>query len=82
MPRREESRYKDVLFSAPRPTPLSVFVHNNQEKVQYKSTIIHAAISKAKDTFSDTMNTKLLNDILTEEIPFLRTPTAVRNVKR
>lgn len=44
--------------------------------------MIHAAISKAKNTFHDTANSTKINELLTEETPFLRTPTAFRNVKR
>ncbi|CAH2017316.1 unnamed protein product [Acanthoscelides obtectus] len=60
-----------------RPTPLSVFVHDNNEQVQYKSTVIHAAISKAKSTFLDN---KL--NVSTEGTPFLRTPVALRKKSR
>nr|CAH7717001.1 unnamed protein product [Callosobruchus chinensis] len=68
--RKERS---SVWTKLARPTPLSVFVHDNNEQIQYKSTVIHAALSKAKSTF---MDDKL--NLTTEETPFLRTPTALR----
>jgi hypothetical protein len=55
------------------PTPMSVFVHNLNENVQYKSTLIGAALAKAKQTFSETVSRKFKLD--TEGTPFLRTPT-------
>lgn len=59
-----------------------MFVHNTREQVHYKSTVIHAAISKAKDTFIDSINTTKFNDIETEDTPFLRTPTAFKQKAR
>ncbi|XP_074041102.1 AT hook containing transcription factor 1 homolog isoform X2 [Leptinotarsa decemlineata] len=65
-----------------RPTPLSVFVHNTNEQIQYKSTLIHAALAKAKHTFQDNLNETKFNELLTEETPFLRTPKAFKNGTR
>lgn len=73
---------KKTILVVPRPTPLSVFVHNVEEKIKYKSSVIHAAISKARNTFHETANNTKMNELLTEETPFLRTPTAFRNPKR
>ncbi|XP_049821968.1 protein ELYS isoform X3 [Aethina tumida] len=64
-----------------RPTPLSVFVHNVNEQVQYKSTVIHAALAKAKQTFND-LDVTVYKDLTTEETPFLRTPKAFPNYSR
>ncbi|XP_018577451.1 protein ELYS isoform X2 [Anoplophora glabripennis] len=65
-----------------RPTPLSVFVHNSKEQVHYKSTVIHAALAKAKHTFIDSPTTKRSREIVTEETPFLRTPKVSRMSSR
>ncbi|KAJ8980297.1 hypothetical protein NQ317_005217 [Molorchus minor] len=65
-----------------RPTPLSVFVHNTEEHVHYKSTLIQAALSKAKRTFSDSLDNTRIKEILTEETPFLRTPKASKAISR
>ncbi|CAH0556685.1 unnamed protein product [Brassicogethes aeneus] len=65
-----------------RPTPLSVFVHNAKEQVKYKSTVIHAALAKAKQTFNETGNSMHFRDLTTEETPFLRTPKALPDCKR
>lgn len=61
-----------------RPTPLSVFVHNTNEQVHYKSTVIHAALAKAKHTFHDSSTMDKTREIVTEETPFLRTPKVAR----
>ncbi|XP_056636381.1 protein ELYS [Diorhabda sublineata] len=65
-----------------RPTPMSVFVHDTTEQVKYKSTLIHAALTKAKRTFNESINQSQYTDLVTEETPFLRTPTICKNGKR
>lgn len=55
----------------PRPTPFSVFVHNPKDQMHYKSSIIFAALSKAKQTFNDAADR---TGVETELTPFLRTP--------
>ncbi|KAJ8964806.1 hypothetical protein NQ314_004613 [Rhamnusium bicolor] len=65
-----------------RPTPLSVFVHNTKEQVKYKSTIIQAALAKAKHTFNDSMINLKSKEVVTEETPFLRTPKASKMISR
>jgi hypothetical protein len=67
------SRESNVVVAVSIPTPMSVFVHNLNENVQYKSTLIGAALAKAKQTFSETVSKKFKLD--TEGTPFLRTPT-------
>ncbi|XP_066261984.1 protein ELYS isoform X2 [Euwallacea similis] len=66
------SLWKEV----PRPTPFSVFVHSARDRVKYKSSVYFAALSKAKQTFNETMETP---ELTTEDTPFLRTPTAFRS---
>ncbi|XP_050304402.1 protein ELYS isoform X2 [Anthonomus grandis grandis] len=74
MVRKErQTLWKEV----PRPTPLSVFVHNTHEKVRYKSSVIFASLSKAKQTFNDT-----LDETKTENTPFLRTPALAKTTPR
>ncbi|XP_076270585.1 uncharacterized protein LOC143202735 isoform X1 [Rhynchophorus ferrugineus] len=66
-----------------KPTPLSVFVHNAKDQVQYKSSVIFAALAKAKQTFDTTLNeSKCNNEVVTEETPFLRTPTIFKSMSR
>ncbi|XP_072402062.1 uncharacterized protein Elys isoform X1 [Diabrotica undecimpunctata] len=77
--RRERTNlWKEVK----RPTPMSVFVHDASEQVKYKSTLIHAALAKAKRTFPESIAVDDCRDLKTEETPFLRTPTICRNGKR
>ncbi|KAG5885554.1 hypothetical protein JTB14_007634 [Gonioctena quinquepunctata] len=73
---------KNLWKEVSKPTPLSVFVHNSHEQIQYKSTLIHAALAKAKHTFHDRLNDTRFNELLTEETPFLRTPQSFKNGTR
>ncbi|XP_066159044.1 protein ELYS isoform X2 [Euwallacea fornicatus] len=66
------SLWKEV----PRPTPFSVFVHSARDRVKYKSSVYFAALSKAKQTFNETMET---SELTTEDTPFLRTPIAFKS---
>nr|XP_015835953.1 PREDICTED: protein ELYS isoform X3 [Tribolium castaneum] len=63
-----------------RPTPMSVFVLNLNENVKYKSTLIGAALEKARQTFNESLSDKI--GFRTEETPFLRTPTAEVSSRR
>lgn len=56
---------------------MSVVVQSNQTNICYKSTLIGAALTTAKQTFNDTTinNSK----IETESTPFLRTPKVQRD---
>lgn len=66
-----------------KPLPLSVFVHNAKDQVHYKSSVIFAALAKAKQTFNDTLDdTKVGRDVVTEDTPFLMTPRVFRHEPR
>ncbi|CAH1107347.1 unnamed protein product, partial [Psylliodes chrysocephalus] len=69
---------KNLWKEVEKPAPMSVFVHNTQEQVQYKSTLIHAALAKAKHTFPNSFTEKSI----TEETPFIRTPTISKSDRR
>lgn len=58
-----------AFFLVKRPKPFSVFVHNNKQSVQYSSTIIHAGLLKAKETWSHPIldDNKIAKN---EEMPF------------
>lgn len=71
------------MFSVPKPQPMSVFVHNTAAQVKYKSTLIIASLSKARETWTRPLPAKNPGSILkTEEIPFLRTPKVDLKEKR
>ncbi|CAG9771850.1 unnamed protein product [Ceutorhynchus assimilis] len=64
----------NLWIDVPNPQPMSVFVHNARENVKYKSSYLFAALAKAKQSFENKTN-----EIVTEEIPFLRTLVVPRN---
>ncbi|CAG9823287.1 unnamed protein product [Phaedon cochleariae] len=64
-----------------KPTPLSVFVHNTEEQIRYKSTLIRAALTKAKQTDGYDIS-KRYSEVITEDTPFLRTPKACKSITR
>uniref|UniRef100_A0A1Y1N0M4 Protein ELYS n=1 Tax=Photinus pyralis TaxID=7054 RepID=A0A1Y1N0M4_PHOPY len=51
-------------------TPLSVFVHNSEERIKYKSSLIEAALIKSREIWSiPTVNKKAIKN--NDDIPFL-----------
>ncbi|KAF5298453.1 hypothetical protein FQR65_LT01232 [Abscondita terminalis] len=69
---------KDMKISkVTNPQPFSVFVHNSEEQVKYKSSIIQAALVQARETWKQfSPNKTLTNNDITGDIPFLSTPRA------
>lgn len=72
------------LLAAPKLQPMSVFVHDTKVQAKYKSTVINAALSKARDMWSVQNKTPEKNDDImkTEDTPFLRTPRTDLKRKR
>lgn len=67
----------NTFLLASLPKPMSVCVREADNKTEYKSSLILAALAKAKLTFNDNVNNLSLMNATTEEIPFLRTPTSI-----
>lgn len=72
-----------IFYLVPKPLPMSVFIHDTNEQVKYKSTIVNASLSKAIDTWNNpVLHDKYCDFIKTEDTPFLRTPKVDLKEKR
>lgn len=78
-------KQRDVInwVEVKKPTPMSVYVNEVNDKAEYRSTFIQAAFNKVKDTFLDKyLNTSKVNKISSIDEPFLGTPLITPLKKR
>lgn len=71
---------QQLVHKVMKPKPMSVFLHNAEEQTKYKSSVIYAAVAKARETLSEAVCNRNVN---ISEMPFMRnTSTAPHTRKR